>query len=127
MKLSLLAVLFLAAMHSFAATPANKPTAAAASAPTTSPPLIGRTERPVESPAARAANSALEPGKLRPENQVLPQIVVPFGAAKDGTSVAESASHAVDKETDEQAARCAAQKTKAQRARCKKGTSKQPQ
>ncbi len=89
--------------------------AATASAPAKTPP------RGV--PAADAANSAQEPGKLRPAQETVSQIVLPLraGAVRPAAASAPSGPG-----IDDAAARCAAQKTRAERRACK-ARPKQPQ
>jgi hypothetical protein len=97
---------------------ASKP-AVAPAAPASAP--AGSASAPAKTPprgvsAADAANSAQEPGKLRPAHETIPQIVLPLraGAAKSG-----AASAPVGSGIDDAAARCAAQKTRAERQACR--------
>ena len=90
------------------------PPAAAASVPLIGP---GSRERPVPSPAVRAAQNATTPGDLRPENPVVPQLAVPLRRERpaSGSDPAGSASAG---EIDDAAARCRAAASDRERAAC---------
>ncbi len=103
-----------------AAAPTNPPAAAAsaASAPPTALPILVGKERPTQSPAVRAAEGALEPGKLRPENAVVPQIAVPLRSATKPEQQPAVDRGARPRSIDERAASCAAHKSQAERQKC---------
>jgi len=104
-----------------AANAANSPKPEpAASAPRASAaPARGKAGPKAES-AVDAADHAQEPGRLRPEQAVVPQIVVPL-RAHTAPAPARAGAKATGGEIDQGAARCAAQKTAAERERCKAG------
>ena len=102
-----------AATAATSATPATAASAASAVAPAQT-----RRERasPPQSPAVRAAQGAVSPGELRPENPVVPQIAVPLRRPRDtaGSDRAGSAPGAID----DSAARCRAATNDRERAAC---------
>jgi hypothetical protein len=102
-----------------AATPSTPPApGTAASAASAVAPGQTRRERasPAQSPAVRAAQGAVTPGELRPENPVVPQIAVPLRRPRDvpGSGRAGSAPGAID----DSAARCRAASNDRERAAC---------
>ena len=90
------------------ATPASAPRNAEPQAPVKTPP------KGVS--AVDSANSAQEPGKLRPTHQAIPQIVVPLRGSR---SKDQDSSSVTGSGIDEDAARCAARKTRSERRACK--------
>jgi len=69
------------------------------------------------SPAVKAAENAEMPGDLRPEKRAVPQISIPLkGKTGQGAAPAAGDANAID----DDAARCLAKKTKAERARCQR-------
>jgi len=74
------------------------------------------------SPAVRAAENAELPGDLRPEERIVPQISIPL-KRRGVASPARGASAASGKNgIDDDAARCSAKKTKAERDDCLRPT-----
>ena len=116
----LLPLLFLATVHAQGA-PVAKPAVASKSASTPAP-VSTSASRPIGSTAVEAADNAQEPGKLRPENRVVPQIVLPLSSDRNSRDSARGSASPTAGQIDESAARCAAQKTKAARQDCKAGS-----
>lgn len=94
------------------------PPGTAASAASAAAPGQTRRERasPAQSPAVRAAQGAVTPGELRPDNPVVPQIAVPLRRPRDaaGSDRAGSAPGTID----DSAARCRAATNDRERAAC---------
>ncbi len=122
MKFALIPLLSACAFCAMAAPPTSPPAAAAAasaaSAPRIATPVLGGKERPTQSPAVRAAEGALEPGKLRPENPVVPQIAVPLRSATKPDPQAAADRVSRPPRIDDRAASCAAHKSLAERQKC---------
>ncbi|OYV01984.1 MAG: hypothetical protein CFE45_02445 [Burkholderiales bacterium PBB5] len=99
-----------------------KPAPAASAPRTTAPPAPTARGKavPKRESAVDAADHAQEPGRLRPEQAVVPQIVVPL-RAHTAPAPARAGAKATGGEIDQDAARCAAQTTAAERERCKAG------
>ena len=91
----------------------NKNSESSASSPRATVPSVAR---PSQNSAADAADNAQEPGKLRPEHEVIPQIVLPLRGK--GTQDLAVGRKPTGIGIDQQAARCVAQKTKAERESC---------
>ena len=113
MKTSLFALFLILSAPAFAA---PSPVPPAASAASSSVPTLGGKDRPVASPVVRAAERAQEPGKLRPESAVVPQIVLPLRRDKDSQAGPDAPKQAGG--VDDRAARCVARTTKSARAEC---------
>lgn len=99
--------------------------ASAARAADVTPPLaatapVQAASVPSQSPAVRQAQTAIAPGKVRPENAVVPQIRLPLRPAVPGTAPASDV--APPPALDERAARCAALVSQAERLRCEAGS-----
>lgn len=107
------------------AAPVAKPAAASSSASSPAP-ASPRRDRPVGPAAAQAADNAQEPGKLRPENRVIPQIVLPLRTDPNSGSTSGRAASATSGQIDQSAARCAAQKTKTAREECRARSKSRP-
>jgi hypothetical protein len=112
-----------AAPPAMTASAAARPASAASAAAGPQAPV--RPGLPVPSPAVRAAQQAQQPGKVRPENAVVPQVAVPLRRTDTPSPPAVAASSPPGPRSgtagdgvDERAARCLALPTKAERDRC---------
>ncbi len=88
-----------------------------ASAPAIPQPASPAASGAVQSPAVKAAGKAILPGKLRPENPVVPQVVLSRSAKDKSVDSLPKPGATADK-IDQRAARCAAQESRAERERC---------
>jgi hypothetical protein len=113
-NLALLSALCLLALNASAAESVKSESPASAPGVTATPNAGKAPPKGVS--AVDAANSAQEPGKVRPAHEVVPQIVVPL---RNGKADAEGGGEATGGHIDQEAARCAAQKTRSERRICK--------
>ena len=125
MKICAALILMSSVAASWAADPAAVPNGPAANvAPLTAGPASPT--RPASAPnssqAVQAAKNAEQPGKLRPENPVVPQLSVPLSGAKPGPSggTALPPKGPANGKPDDRAAACAAHMTKAERDKCER-------
>ena len=117
-----LAVALVAANSALAATAVGSATPAAPAASAASAPAApGPRERPVQSPAVRAAQDATTPGDLRPEHPVVPQITLPLRRARNATGNQGAGSAATGGNIDDSAARCRAAASDREREACTRG------
>lgn len=97
--------------------PASSPSSAAVPAAAASKPI------PSRSTAVKAAENANEPGVLRPEQRVIPQITLPLKGRNSPSSAAPSASlpaGSVPGAVNDGAARCLATSSAAEKAACER-------
>ena len=92
--------------------------AEAASAPSIAVKPAGAASAPSQSPAVRAADNAVLPGKVRPESAVVPQLTVPLRPGATRKADAGPPSEQPSGTVDQRAARCAAIINKDERLRC---------
>lgn len=112
-------VLLAASLTASAAAPAASAAEASPAPAASAPGTFGRRDRPLQSPAVRAAQDAASPGDLRPENPVVPQITVQLRRPNVNHRAASGAALAGD--IDDSAARCRAAASTRQREACGRG------
>ena len=98
--------------------PAAPPSSAPVPAAAASKPI------PTRSPAVKAAENANEPGVLRPEQRVIPQITLPLKGRNSPSAAAPAASlpaGSVPGAVNDNAARCLATIGAAEKAACERG------
>ena len=104
-----------------AASQSVMPPASLASAP--APVTAASQPVPTRSPAVKAAEYANEPGKLRPEQRVIPQISVPLKGSNSPSPAAPAASRpagSVSGAVNDGAARCLATRGAKEKAACER-------
>jgi hypothetical protein len=115
-----LSAAFAVALNGFAyaqsAVPPSSPTSAPAPKPAASTPI------PARSAAVMAAENANEPGKLGPEERVIPQISVPLKPRNSAPEASQPNGRATGA-IDDAAARCLATLGAVERAACQRGLS----
>ncbi len=75
---------------------------------------------PTVSPAVRAAENAEQPGKMRPESAVVPQISLPLRSGKATAEAGLPLPGPGNGKQDDRAAACAAHISKAERQKCER-------
>ena len=119
---SLLGVLMMVSLPGAASAQSVLPPVLPSSAPV--PMSAASTPMPLRSPAVKAAENANEPGKLRPEQRVIPQITVPLKGSNSPSPAAPSASlnvGSVPGAVNDGAARCLATSGPKEMAACERG------
>ena len=115
---AVMAVVFTGAACAQAVMPAPLPS----SAPVPAPAAAASKPIPSRSAAVKAAENANEPGKLSPEQRVIPQIVLPLKGRNDPSPAAASLPvGSVPGAVDDGAARCLASSDAAEKAACERG------
>ena len=103
-----------------------QPSVMRASPPSSAPVPAAAASKPIpsRSPAVKAAENAIEPGVLRPEQRVIPQITLPLQGRNSPSSAAPAASlpaGSVPGAVNDGAARCLATSGAAEKAACERG------
>lgn len=110
----------LVALAALAAPAAEAQAAAALQASAPAPATAASRVLPTRNAAVMAAENAKEPGGMRPEERVIPQVAVPLRPRTEPAVAASSPSGGAPGTVNDEAARCMAAKGAAQRARCER-------